>query len=245
MLPPDIPPNDAATPEPQAPAAFEATRTPDLLSSVCHDLRAPLASIMMGAGFLRRALSPEDLAARGVVEAIHRAADGMSQAITMFSDLARLEMHDLTLEIGSHDIGAIVQSIHDELVAAPSALDVPIALELEPGLPMLPCDKERVAQILRQLAAAALRVTPDRGSLLVRVATHGSGSVRVEVIARRHADAGSRRITTEPPKPALALARGLVELHGGSLAVAGDPDTFTISIELPLDRVAPAVAAAP
>jgi signal transduction histidine kinase len=199
----------------------------------------------MGAGFLRRALSPEDLAAQRVVEAIHRAADGMSRVITTFSDLARLQMKELALEIGPHDVGAIMKTVLGELVAEPAARDVAISLEVEPGLPALACDSERVTQILRQLAGAALRVVPDRGSLILRARADGSDAVRVAVLARSHADPGSRRITMEPPKPALALATGLVELHGSSLAVAGDETSVTFSFTLPREPIPLAVAALP
>jgi K+-sensing histidine kinase KdpD len=239
------PPEAGATPKPRVAVAVEATHTPDLLASVCHDLRAPLASIVMGAGFLRRALSAEDQAAQRVVEAIHRAADGMSQVITTFSDLARLQMNDLALNIASHDLGAILKTVFDELVASPAAQDVAISMELEPGLPALACDRERVGQILRQLAGAALRVVPDRGSLVLRAGADGSGSVRIQVVARRHADSSSRRITTEPPKPAVALAKGLIELHGRSLAIAGDENALTLSFGLPREHAVPTVVAAP
>jgi two-component system sensor histidine kinase HydH len=236
MQPPDIDPTEA----PQVPALADTMRTPDLLSSVCHDLRAPLASIVMGAGFLRRALSPDDQAARRVVEAIHRAADGMNQAITTFSDLARLGMRELTLELGSHDLGAIVKSVFDEVVAEPSAQGVAISLELAPDLPTMRCDRERMVQILRQLTGAALRVVPDRGTLLIGARTDGSGSVRVDLVIRRHGEPNARRITSEPPKPTLALARGLIELHGGKLAVAGDADALTMSFALPHEQAAQA-----
>lgn len=228
------------TTAPAVRAPTDTMRTPDLLSSVCHDLRAPLASIVMGAGFLRRALSPEDQAARRVVEAIHRAADGMNQAITTFSDLARLEMHELALELGSHDLGAIVKSVFDEVVAEPSAQGMAISLELAPDVKTMRCDQERMVQLLRQLTGAAVRVVPDRGTLVIGARTDGSGSVRVDLVIRRHGDPNARRITSEPPKPTLALARGLIELHGGKLAVAGDADTLTMSFVLPHEQAAQA-----
>jgi K+-sensing histidine kinase KdpD len=207
-------------------------RSPDLLRSVCHDLRAPLASIVMGAGFLRRALPPEDLNALRVVEAMRRAADGMNRVITTFADLSRLQMHELALEIAPHDVASVVKAVFDELVADPAAQGVAVSLELDPGIPPLPCDRERLVQVLRQLAEAAVRVVPDRGTIELRATARGSGAVRFEVVVRRHPDPGSRSITMDPPSPALALARGLVALHGGSLSVVRDGDTCTLSFDL-------------
>src|SRR5579864_4930697 len=53
----------------------------DLVSIVCHDLKDPLASIVMGAGFLKKGVSAEDTAGRRVVEAISRSAERMGLVI--------------------------------------------------------------------------------------------------------------------------------------------------------------------
>jgi signal transduction histidine kinase len=229
----------AAAIEPSAPTPVETIsprRAPDLLSSVCHDLKDPLASIVMGAGFLRRSLSPDDLPVQRVVEAIHRAADRMSQLITSFSDLARLETHELTLDVRLHDVGAIVRSAFEHLVAEATPQNALVSLELDPALPTLPCDRERVMQILRHLTASALRVVPEGGSVVLVADAGAGGAARIKVVAKRGPAPTSRRIGSEPPKPGLALARGLIELHGGSLAVAGDGDTLTLSFALPRER---------
>jgi signal transduction histidine kinase len=225
------PPDSTATLAPVGPDAVETLRAPDLLSTVCHDLRAPLASILMGTGFLHRALSPDDQAARRVVEAIQRSAEGMNQAIATFSDLARLGTHELSLEIAPHDVGALVKAAFDELVAGPLAQGMAISLELQPEIAPLPCDRERVVQILRQLAGAALRGLPQGGDIVLRAAA--DVGVRVEIVAKRNTAVGSRPITMEPPRPALALAKGLIELHGGSLEVTANADALALSFALP------------
>src|SRR5882672_8085823 len=69
----------------------------DLISIVCHDLKDPLASIVMGAGFLRKTVPADDGAARRVVEAIARSTERMGQVIGDFHDLAKLEAGRITL----------------------------------------------------------------------------------------------------------------------------------------------------
>jgi signal transduction histidine kinase len=236
MLPAETAAPAAESPGPTIAETISPRHAPDLLSSVCHDLKDPLASIVMGAGFLRRSLSHEDLAAQRVVEAIHRAADRMSQLIMSFSDLARLETRELTLEVQPHDVGAIVRAAFEQFVVDAAAQNVPASLELDPAIPPLPCDRERLLQILRHLTASALRVVPGGGCVVVRAETKAGGSVRIQVVAKRGPGSSSRRIGSEPPKPAIALARGLIELHGGSLAVAGDGETLTLSFDLPRGR---------
>ncbi|HEX3594542.1 MAG TPA: HAMP domain-containing sensor histidine kinase [Polyangiaceae bacterium] len=238
MLPAETGTTASSEPPPAAAPVetISPRRAPDLLSSVCHDLKDPLASIVMGAGFLRRALPPEDQAALRVVEAIHRAADRMSQLISSFSDLARLETHELTLDVRPHDIEGLVRAAFETFASEAAAQNVAVSMELAPELPTVPCDRERMLQVLRHLSASALRVVPERGSIVVGGSTDPSGALQLRVIAKRGTGPGSRRIGSEPPKPALALARGLVELHGGSLTVVGDGDSLTLAVLLPRVR---------
>jgi K+-sensing histidine kinase KdpD len=228
-------PAETAVPEngiPNKPPIASVTESPDLLSSVCHDLKEPLASIVMGAWFLRRSLPAEDQAAQRVVEAIHRAADRMNQLIASFSDLSRLQTHDLRLNLAPEDVSALVKTAFAQLVTEAAAHAVVPTLELDPGLPMLVCDRDRVLQILHQLGAGALRVVPEGGTIVVHASGSESGA-RIEVIAKPRPGASSRRIVSDMPKPAMAIARGLVELHGGRLSHVADGDALVVSFDLP------------
>jgi K+-sensing histidine kinase KdpD len=224
----------AAQPPVGGPADPTAQTKPDrgLLSSVCHDLKDPLASIVMGAGFLRRTLAPEDAAAHRVVEAIHRAAERMNRLISNFSDLARLQSHEVTLAPRSEDLGAILKTVLDQFLAEATAQQVPVSLEVEPELPEFPCDRARLVQAVRHLAACALRVVPDGGSIEIRARRDGSSAARVEVVARRPQGATSRRVVAEPPKPELAIATAIVELHGAHVRIVSDGDTLAMSFVL-------------
>jgi signal transduction histidine kinase len=218
----------------RGPAAAEAERPErSLLSSVCHDLKDPLASIVMGAGFLKKTLSPEDAGAHRVVEAIHRAAERMTRLIANFADLARLQAHELTLDLRSDDAGLAVKTAFEQFLPDAAVQQIAVTVESDAHLPQVPCDRPRLVQALRQLAACALRVVPDGGSIVMRAHDEGAGQVLVEVAARRPAGASTRRIVSDPPKPELAIARGIVELHGAILSVAGDGDALTLSFVLP------------
>jgi signal transduction histidine kinase len=222
---------------PRGAAAGEGPRPErSLLSSVCHDLKDPLASIVMGAGFLRRTLAPEDAGTRRVVEAIHRAAERMTRLIANFADLARLQAHELTLDVRLDDVAASVQSAFEQFLPEATAQQVPVTLEVEANLPEAPCDRARLVQALRHLGACALRVVPDGGRIVMGASGEGPGQVRVEVAAKRPAGPNTRRIVSDPPKPELAIAQGIVELHGAHLSTLGDGDALTFSFVLPRAR---------
>ena len=219
--------------EPRMPRADEG----DLLASVCHDLNEPLASILMGTGFLRGTLASTDGSARRVVETIHRAATRMGQRISSFSDLARLEAGDLRLEIGPHDPAAVTQVAFEELKPVAQGRQVSASLDLSGLKPSLrvSCDRPRLLQIFRNLWACALHLSPAGAAIVMKAAYDGAEEVRFGVTVRRPST--SRPPTVELPKPELALASGLIDLHGGRLAIERDDDTLDLSFCLPAQRV--------
>jgi signal transduction histidine kinase len=214
--------------------AGNAHVNPDLLSSICHDLKAPLASIVMGAGFLRQVVSPDNAAALRVVDAIRRASERMSQLIVSFSDLAKLEMHELTLQVRPYDIGVVVRTAVEQFVPDATAQGVPVSLELGPEVSALriSCDRDRVLQIFRHLTTCALRVVPEGGTIAIRVDAEGAGLPRFELEAKCPEGPDCRHIATEPSKPDLAIARGLIELHGGRLVIVSDENALKLTFTL-------------
>jgi signal transduction histidine kinase len=226
---------ETATASPRDPSL---AHDPSLLASVCHDLKEPLSSIVMGTSFLRRTVRADDAASRKVLDVVHRAAERMGQVITSFADLARLESGELLLNVARQDAGVTIAEAFDEVRPEATALGIPVSLHLDPELPIVPCDRERLRQGLLHLFRAALRATPDGARVDVLASPDGAGGVHVEVTARRGSAPGSKPIRQEGGKPALAIARGLMALHGASLTIAitGDGDMATWSFTLPGER---------
>jgi signal transduction histidine kinase len=206
-------------------------RTPerDLVSIVCHDLKDPLASIVMGAGFLKRTIPAADESARRVVEAIARSADRMNQVVSDFHDLAKIESGLLMVDLRPCEIACAIEGAMSSFAA--QARDRGITLRFEAAdSPMASCDRSRLLQILSKLMGNALRFTEAGGEIVVRVERDGDRvrvSVRdtgrgipaelLEEIFDRAANA--RRSPRDGPGMGLAIARGLAELQGGSIGV--------------------------
>jgi K+-sensing histidine kinase KdpD len=205
-----------------------------LLSSVCHDMKAPLASIVVGAGFLRKVLPKDNLAALRVVDAMHRAARRMDQLIVNFGDLGKLEARELSLEIRAHPVREIVQMAFEQLRADATGdgITVTLAMSAETASTSIRGDRNRLLQILAQLTACALRVAPDGSALTMHVSSDG-GNVRFEMTTKT-ANAASRRIESDLPRPQLAIAQGLIELHGTELDIDRDAHTLTLGFALPV-----------
>jgi signal transduction histidine kinase len=207
----------------------------DLVSIVCHDLKDPLASIVMGAGFLRKALPPDDGAARRVLEAIARSADRMNQVVGDFHDLAKLEGGLLQVDVRSCEVGGALEAAVAPFAAQAKEREVSLRLEplTEPIVAL--CDRAKLAQIVSKLVGNALKFTRGGGQVVVQ-ATREDGTVRISVrdtgrgiAPERLGDifdraVNARRSPRDGPGLGLAIARGLVELQGGTVGVESRPD---------------------
>jgi signal transduction histidine kinase len=200
----------------------------DLLSVICHDLKDPLASILMGAGFLKKVLPADDALApaRRVVDAIYRSSERMNGVIGDFHDLGRLEAGTLVLERAEHDAAAIVRATFDLFLMRAKDKQVTLAQELEGGELRIVCDRTRAVQALGKLLANAIKFTPQSGTVTlileprperawfaVRDTGRGVPESRRATIFDREANA--RQTPRDGPGLGLAIVKGLVELHGG------------------------------
>lgn len=218
----------------------------DLISIVCHDLKDPLASIVMGAGFLRKTVSTDDSAARRVVDAIARSTDRMSQVIGDFHDLAKLEAGRIALDLRPWDVIAVLQGPFPTFEA--KARERGVRLELEaPRAPLVALsDRARLVQVVSKLVGNAIKFTSAEGRVAVRIEER-SGAVRIAVSDSGRgipADrltsifdhtANARRSPRDGPGLGLAIAQGLLLLQGSKIEVESRVEKGSVfSFALPM-----------
>jgi signal transduction histidine kinase len=207
----------------------------DLIAIVCHDLKDPLASIVMGAGFLRKTLPAEDGAARRVVEAILRSTERMGQVIGDFHDLAKLDTGRIALELRVWDVVPILQAASTSFDTKARERGVHFELDV-PATPVLAlCDRARLLQVVAKLVGNAIKFTNAEGRVVLR-AEPRPGRVRVVV-----SDSGkgippdrtatifdhavnARRTPRDGPGLGLAIAQGLLDLQRIKIDVASQVD---------------------
>jgi signal transduction histidine kinase len=219
----------------------------DLVSIVCHDLKDPLASIVMGVGFLKRTIPAAESATRRVVDAISRSAERMSHVVGDFHDLAKLETGLLAIEPRPCDVVATLRGAMGRLEGEARDREIALTLEAPEKPPIAVCDHARLIQMVDKLVGNAIKFTPAKGRIVVRIESEGA-SVRVSVgdtgrgippermslIFDRAANA--RWTPRDGPGLGLAIVRGLAELQQGEISVKstlGEGSTF--SFTLPLD----------
>ena len=129
------------------------------------------------------------------------------------------------------------RAAHTQLAGQAGQHGISTSLDVAPeieGLELM-CDSERLSQVLAQLGAGALRVVPEKGIIASRVDVDGDAAIRFQV--RSSSAEGVERDATLPrvdaPKLPLALARGLIELHGGRIDASRNDDSVTFAFTIP------------
>lgn len=202
----------------------------DVLAIVSHDLKNPLEAIYLSSALLLRTGAAPRL--RRHAETIQRSAARMDRLIRELLDLSSIEAGRLVVEPRPEPLDAVVEEALAGL--SPLALERGIALaaDIDGAREPVPCDRERILQVLSNLVGNALQFTPRGGHVTVR-ATLAPAEARVEVrddgpgiapaqlrrVFDRYWKSGSRRGTGL----GLSIAKGLVEAHGGRIEVESRP----------------------
>lgn len=227
-----------------------------LLADVAHEVRTPVATLnahlegledgVVGAG-------PETFAVlRAQSARLTRLAEDLA-AVT------KAESGELTLAPTPTDPAELVHLAHVAARERAEAAGIVLVAEVEPDLPRVPADPERMAQVLGNLVDNALRHTPPGGRVTIaarrdagRPGTHVTLAVSDtgEGIAAEHlphvferfyrADTARDR-ASGGSGIGLAITKALVEAHGGSAGVrsAGPGTGATFTVTLPVGTPTP------
>jgi two-component system sensor histidine kinase KdpD len=219
-----------------------------LMNAVSHDLRTPLASIIASAGSLRQRdiqWSEDDRVE--FATAIENEAERLNRLVGNLLDLSRIEAGSLRPEKGWYDIGALIREVVGRL--RPLAASHRLSLDLLADLPPVHLDYVEIDQVVSNLIENAIKYTPE-GSEIGISAHQADGAVQIEVsdtgpgipsdaiphLFDAFYRAPGRESTASGSGLGLAVAKGLVEAHGGSIRAANRPEggasfAFTLPIE--------------
>ena len=216
-----------------------------MTADIAHDLRTPLTVL---AGYLEAmeegalAPTPQRLATmQQEVAGLTRLVEDLR--VLSLADADRLELHLEETDVA--DLLARVRDIH-----APQARQQSVDLQLRvaPDLPFSRLDPARMRQVIGNLVSNALRHTGEGGAISLEALLDGDGAVLLRVrdtgsgiaaedlphIFDRFYKADSARAEGRGASGlGLAIARSLVEMHGGAISVDSAPGqgaTFTIRL---------------
>ena len=217
------------------------------LATVSHELRTPLAGILLWSQLLESRIVDDEAKA---LRTIRESAQAQQQLIEDLLDVSRVLAGEMRLDRRQVDLTQVVRAAVDIVRPTADAKGISIAESFDPRAGPVWADEGRVRQVVLNLLNNAVKFTPDCGRVSVRL-TQAGGFAQVQIadtgqgitadflphvfdrfrqadasIARRHGGLGI----------GLAIARELVELHGGRIRgeSPGKGQGATFTIELPV-----------
>jgi len=225
----------------QARAAVRARD--DMIAVVSHDLRSPLQSISSASTLLE--FESHGGSANRSLQAIKLATSQMDRLLQDLLDLSLIDAGQLTVTRELTDAATLVDEART--MFEPLAGDKSVRLEcrIEPGLPQIRIDRNRMQQVLANLLGNALKFVPAGGLITLTAGVQGD-QLRIAVsdtgpgiseddlskVFDRFWRADRRR--ERGVGLGLTVAQGIVQAHGGTIGVEsdkGEGSTFYILLD--------------
>ena len=235
-------------------------RKSEFLAILSHELRNPLAPIRNSLQLLEHS-PPGSPHALRAIEVVRRQADHLTRLVDDLLDLTRLSHDKIELQRSRIDLCEVVRKTTDDLASVFTRAELDLRVEQGASPVWVNADGSRMTQVLGNLLHNAVKFTPAGGAVVVTVTAQGA-EARLSV--RDTGDGmepAALRQMFEPFAQAeqslgrskgglglgLALVRGLVEMHEGTVEArsdgAGHGTEFVVTLplvaareELPVER---------
>lgn len=247
--------------------AEEASRSKDEFAAMLsHELRTPLSAIVGWVHLLRTAaLNPESR--QRALDAIERSTRTQMQLIEDLLDVSAIITGNLRVDRRAVDLAAVVEASIEAVRPSLEAKGLELRTQIEPAVPSVSGDPDRLQQVVSNLMTNAVKFTPAGGVIEVelrrrdfdveiRVRDTGCG-IEAEFLPHvfdrfQRAEAG-RASARAGLGLGLAIVHRIVDLHGGVVladsAGAGHGACFTVKLPVPVGldgtAVGPALEEAP
>ena len=231
-----------------------------LVSTVTHELRGPLAALRAGLDLLldgEADRTPDQ--EKEMVRNAARSTTRMEQLIDILAQVERAESPDIAIEPEVLNLHTVTMEVREAMSPVADERGITIRLADFYGLPLAWADRRSAEQILSNLLSNALKFSADGGRVTIRGHTSpGAVGIGVEDHGMGIPEEDQRRVFdrfyrgTDPRKRGmpgtglgLYVSRSLVERNGGRMWFTSAPDVgseFTFSLPLCGSKGAPEAA---
>ncbi len=219
----------------------------DLIATVSHELKTPLASMRLLVDTLRDGRCGGKRQVREYFDLIARENERLSRLIDNFLAFSRMERNKRAFDFAPTDVGEVIRAAADAVAERFSTLAAKLTLEVPPGLPPVHADRDALQTVVLNLLdnawkysgdtkLVAVRARAEGGQVLIEVTDNGVGLSRRSMrrvfdrfyqvdrtLARRAGGCGL----------GLAIVKFIVDAHGGRVEVRsqlGKGSTFTVRL---------------
>lgn len=222
-----------------------ATRAREqLLAFVAHDLKNPLSAILSITDILSKRLTPWESESGKIclkaADSLRRSALQMSRLISDVLDSSRIEAGSLMLNMRQEEVGSVIREALESIQPNADQRAVRIESELDQERRLeIPCDRDRMLQVLSNLLGNAIKFSPWGGTVRVRLDSTDQ-EIRVAIEDQGPGiDEDQRKMLFEKYWQArqtahlgsgmgLSIAKGIVEAHGGRIWVQSSTEKGSV-----------------
>lgn len=219
----------------------------DLVATVAHELRSPLTGVK---GFVQALLNRWDKLSddqkKLMLTTVAADSDRLSRLIAELLDVARIDTGRLQLHPRPSDALVLVGRVVDSVSAGTSR---PIEVLAGDGLPQVTVDPDKFVQVVTNLVENGVRhgagrvvvrldPWPSPGRPGIRLVVEDEGGGIAPELRQRVFTKFWRGGTTGGSGLGLYLVNGLVEAHGGTVAIEDTAAGARIVVMLPADHLA-------
>jgi len=210
-----------------------------LLDSVTHEFRTPLTAIKASATSLLSNPALDDAQRLELLTVINEESDRLNRLVGEAAEMAQLDANQFELHLGAHPIQEAVEAAIEK--AKPTLGQHPVDLQLPSNLPPVRMDVGRVTQVITQLLENAakysspespIQITGEVGNRMVMtsVSDRGPGIDDFEqsLIFEKFYRGRDQRLQVQGTGMGLAIAKAIVEAHGGKIGVTSQPGNGSV-----------------
>jgi len=214
---------------------LDATKS-NLVATVSHELKSPLTSVRMVLHILLEktvgTLTPKQ---NELLEAARNDTERLLRILNDLLDLARLDEGNADLRKEQVAPGELLTSAMKEMADKSYAKGVQVTCQIEPDLPAVPVDRQRINHVFTNLISNAIKHSPVNGEIVLRAAPDGNGGVEFSVtdqgpgVPEEYRSRIFERFFRVPGQTksgaglGLSIAREITVSHGGRIGVKNVP----------------------
>jgi len=219
-----------------------------LLDSVAHELRTPLTSITAAITTLQSNELLDAGQRAEMMQVIEEEAARLNRLVGQAMEMAALDAHDIKLDMQLHSMR---EAVDLALEAVQTQIQThPVDIRLPDSLPPVEMDLESIGKVLQHLLENAAKYSAagspifisaetSKNRLVTSVADRGAGIDDFErmMIFDKFYRGQGQRYRVQGTGMGLAIAKAIVEAHGGSIEVTSQPlqgSVFSFSLPLPV-----------
>ena len=218
-----------------------------LINDLSHELNTPLSVIQLEAKGLRDGLQTPENASDHIIQEVGR----LRGLVTDLNWLAETDHGELRLSLQRSSVDELLAAELDRWRPQCQAQAIELSLQVSPDLPSIELDRMRMSQALGNIVSNAIHATEAGGNIELRAELSSNEQLAISitddgvgihaadlprVFDRFYRTDESHARATGRTGLGLAIARAIVEAHGGTVAAAsaGPGQGATVTIHLPV-----------